>query len=87
MEMEFEKCFLTAIPTLWMLAPKGNNAPRELFPSIIGKSCHMGVIVGMAQKYVYDQEKISHHTFINKLWITPWWAPNYISRVEPQVLP
>ena len=35
----------------------GDDAPRDVFPSIVGRPCHQGVMVGMGQKdsYVGDE--------------------------------
>ncbi|KAG6491985.1 hypothetical protein ZIOFF_046931 [Zingiber officinale] len=45
---------------LWFLLPlankagfAGDDAPRENFPSIVGRPCHTGVMVGMGQKDAY----------------------------------
>ncbi|CAH3037107.1 unnamed protein product [Porites lobata] len=51
---------LTLLPWLWTMAPAGfagDDAPRAVFPSIVGRPRHQGVMVGMGQKdsYVGDE--------------------------------
>merc|ERR1712165_648187 len=43
----------------------GDDAPRAVFPSIVGRPRHQGVMVGMGQKdsYVGDEVRIPFNTF------------------------
>lgn len=41
------------IPNVWQAGFAGDDAPRAVFPSIVGRPRHTGVMVGMGQKDAY----------------------------------
>ncbi|KAK7822155.1 hypothetical protein U0070_000719 [Myodes glareolus] len=61
-----------------------NNAPRAVFPSIVGRPRHQGVRYPIEHGIVtnwYDMEKIWHHIFYNELHVAPEEHPVLLTEV------
>jgi actin len=47
----------------------GDDAPRAVFPSIVGRPRHTGVMVGMGQKVNYSIERHAQNEYLLKIFI------------------